>query len=331
MPLGANATLVVAISIGYSLKSYNVFVGSLRSHYNGPVLLLTNGSCKEVHHYCRRNRVRLVSGSAARRYELNDSSKMSIMVSRFLAYDHACADYSFCFASDFRDIYFAANPFASFASFERASPNLLVVPMEHHRAHADGHAFGRSPINRNALHACFAECRATEPNADACADVESKMVLNDGALHGSPSAFAALAVLFREHMHRLNQWSRARFWVQCSDQALFNYFVHRRLGALRSISIEMQPRGHGVVHTLYEVTQRPWTLADVLREDGVVTNFDRSVSAVVHMYDRLPTRYLRNLSAWRQFRLKEAPVPCAAPVPVRERMSYLQKNVRIRK
>ena len=63
------------------------------------------------------------------------------------------------------------------------------------------------------------------------------------------------------------------------------------------LTIALQPRGTGAVHTLYEVSRRPWTLAEYQRDDGAILNVDGTLSPVVHMWDRLPPRYWTNFTA----------------------------------
>ena len=289
-------SLVVAIAIGYDHDAFSLFVGSLRAHYSGDVLLYGSArTSSRVRVYCEQRRVTLRTDSEA--LGLNLTSKMRIMHTRFLLYAHACTRprYSVCFASDFRDIFFQAHPFVPLAGFGSHPPDLLA-PMEYNGT------IGASPINKNWIRSCYGD--------KAALAVSPCSTVNDGAIFGTPEGFAALAERFGEAV-RLDLAGRSRHyqhWVVCGDQGVFNHALHTRAGALRHLShVAVQPRGRGIVNTLYQFrNSNPRDLhRQLLSSDGLVMNDDGSPSAVVHMWDRISAIVVRNMSTRNRF--KKAP------------------------
>lgn len=124
---------------------------------------------------------------------------------------------------------------------------------------------------------------------------------------GTPEGFAALGEAFADAV-RLDLATRTRkfnFWVVCGDQAVFNYAVHS--GALdgRNVSVAIEPRGSGVINTLYRFRHESNLLsARIDRTTGLVLNEDRvTPSPVVHMHDRMPLavqRSMRELRRWQE-------------------------------
>lgn len=167
------ADLVTAIAIGYDIAHFAVFVGSLRAHYSGDVTLFGSANTSSrIVSFCARQRVELRTDSV--RLGLNTSSKMRLMHSRFLLYAQACTrpKYGLCLASDFRDIFFQAHPFASLRRRFGGAASLpdLLAPMETDSLPApedgaDGKAtpgtIAASPINRNWLRTCYGDGAAS--------------------------------------------------------------------------------------------------------------------------------------------------------------------------
>ena len=359
------ADLVTAIAIGYDIAHFAVFVGSLRAHYSGDVTLFGSANTSSrIVSFCARQRVELRTDSV--RLGLNTSSKMRLMHSRFLLYAQACTrpKYGLCLASDFRDIFFQAHPFASLRRRFGGAASLpdLLAPMEMDSLPApedggDGKAtpgtIAASPINRNWLRTCYGDGAASlignrsilnvrsargprvarprprgrhegrrrtncMPVVHACS---SKPVASspfplplslsqDGAVIGTPEGLAVLAERFDDAVRR-DLASRARHfqhWVVCGDQAVFNFAVHS--GSLRHrdtgahLSVLLEPRGSGVVNTLYRFRHAPHELSARLSADGLVLNEDRvTPSPVVHMFDRMQLplqRKMRELRRWQQ-------------------------------
>lgn len=195
----ATEDLVVAVAIGYGIAEFSVFVGSLRHHFTGDVLLYGSADTSgPVRSYCAQKRVELRTDSVA--LGLNTTTKMRLMHSRFLLYVRACARprYGLCLASDFRDIFFQSNPFTALRlRYGSSTPPDLLAPMEiehHEQRHALRNAtgagtIGASPINRNWLRTCYGD--------GAAFLMDSKSILNDG----EPKRHAADAQRSRERRY----------------------------------------------------------------------------------------------------------------------------------
>ena len=84
----------------------------------------------------------------------------------------------------------------------------------------------------------------------------------------------------------LEEMERSSYTEGCSaqDQGHLNYIYYSNKF---SVPIEMQLQGEGIVNTVGYITPR-CSIVDHLNGEGLVTNYDQSVSAVVHQYDRFP-------------------------------------------
>ena len=284
--LGRN--VVVSVSTGYPRSYYQLFVGSLRAHYSGPIVLFDARERQDVDAYCRDQRVELHRRESAARFGLNDSSTMRLLFTRFVFYSRVCSARSarsgMCFACDFRDTFFQANPFA--AAAVRHQPDLALFE------EGLGTLF-ESTINKNWLRACYGDAELSR--------IGGRRTINAGAVFGSAAGLAALADIFAGAWQLASRGIRFRFRVQCTDQGVLNHAVLTRAPRLRGLSVDVQPLGRGLVRTMYSLKQaRPEAVARLLSRSGAVLNDDGAPCATVHMWDRVRVRFWCNFSVLRR-------------------------------
>eukprot|EP00966_Prymnesium_polylepis_P051450 1190685-Prymnesium_polylepis.1 len=111
-------TAVISQAMGYPLRHFVAFLGSLRRHYAGHVILLVSNS-RAVLRYCGEQRA-----------ECNVMPARQAMPDqpfRFIKYAELCtAAFDWCFTCDFRDVFFQADPFASLL-LTSEPPSLIFV------------------------------------------------------------------------------------------------------------------------------------------------------------------------------------------------------------
>ena len=270
--MSSDLFLVVSVAVSYNYNAYQIFVGSLRAHYNGDIKLLTQANTSAlIRVYCKQHNVVLYSDVG-----VNTSDFNHLTHGRFSFYEMACKNYTYCFACDFRDVFFQTHPFKLFTAL---FPD-LVVSMEG-AMNSRRKNIGTSLINSNWIRTCYDETTASA--------VSSYPILNSGAIFGTPRGFQALAVVYKKAaMNKLvERWKFFRNWVFCADQAILNVAVHTRQPEVMSrLSIVYQPCGNGTVHTMY--TYRNFKHGIPISSTGVVLNDDGTASPIVHMWDRLP-------------------------------------------
>ena len=135
----------------------------------------------------------------------------------------------------------------------------------------------------------------------------------DGAIIGTPEGINALGEIFADAVRRDLAARSRRFqhWVVCGDQAIFNFAVHSRLlrhrGSGARLSVFLEPRGSGVINTLYRFRHAPHELSARMSGGGLVLNDDLvTPSPVVHMWDRMHAPIQRKMSELQRWKQKNA-------------------------
>ena len=121
--IGKNAgstvrTVVIAAALGYGINYFQIFLLTLRkkAKYNGDVVLFVEKSlAKEIAMFCDEMKVI--------RKPVPSGSHKGIRGGRFVGYEQVCKEYDWCFATDFRDVYFySIQPTMHSCIFVKPSP-----------------------------------------------------------------------------------------------------------------------------------------------------------------------------------------------------------------
>lgn len=249
-------TVIMAAAFSYKLSVFLRFLVPLRRVYLGQITLLVDNetATQEIIELCRRHnaKLRMVSKPS------------NPYLKRFELYAQVCkAPYVWCFASDFRDVYFQDDPFRSLLTQQSAAHLLLSEEYT-------GLQIQRNSFNKNWVSACFGH--------EGLEQVKNKQIICSGTIMGKPRGFAELQRKVN------NDWVTNHRGCQHvgSDQGIVNYLFYT--GQLTSTIA--QAWGEGIVNTLGQV---PITVkAKYLHTGGkfLVTNNDGTLSPVVHQYDR---------------------------------------------
>lgn len=283
LPQPQSVTMVMGLVWRYELGVLSRFINSLRRHHSGDVLMLLPSKPPAS--------IRSAF-AAARVTEVPVSTIADTAVERFRDYARVCvAPYQLCLASDIRDVFFQADPFASILGLGDSSggvapPDLLLSEEEL--------KIGECPHNSQWVRMAWGP---EELNA-----IGNHSVINSGVVIGTPRGLCKLADLIpatRPHMAAKSASKRRKqlfgaFW----DQPTLEYLVHHKGGTkLTGLRVVLQPRGRGVVNTVgvfggYFSRGRPDLnvtafTSQYMDQRAMVLNDDGAPSAVVHQYDRL--------------------------------------------
>ena len=309
------------------VRAYQRFLLTLRQHFAGPVVIFVEREPgpegaplpDTISELCSRLGVELefvdfdgtgwrqvVWDPEAERWRLwgNEWGLREMLRERFRWYADACArmtDTGRCLATDFRDVYFQADPFA------RAPAGADLVLAQEPAAYGVGLTI-REDVDFDAkwLRDCYGDA--------ALELIGDEAIVCAGTLIGTPSAL-------RVYHDELFVDDAAR---ECNDQAILNFRLYtgdlERAFARHGLRVEVERFGAGTVATVgtlnakcVDVVAGETVVASVDscrsdraidRERGLFLNDDGSVPAVVHQYDRVPalvdileeiTRELRRL------------------------------------
>ena len=250
----ASDTVVVSAAVGYDLNTFKRFVVPLRKVYSGDVVLFVSNPPSDVIELCNKNRI------VTRK--LPPQKHLTLTEARFFGYSKVCQDYSLCFATDFRDVFFQGNPFDGVPTGYD-----IILSEEFSKIR-----IATCPYNSNWIKSCWGSGTLQQigKNSPICA----------GTLMGTPRGFKELINAF---VHELRLIRRFPGCVP-NDQGILNFLYYTKK---LSVPVLVQPRGSGVVNTVGYIQPRS-TIGNYLTLDGWVKNDNGSLSAVVHQYDRFP-------------------------------------------
>ncbi len=245
--LSAKKTVIIAAAIGYGIYEFKNFVIPLRKVYTGDVILFVNAKLpSDVVELCKQHNIFTRA--------LPTGSRLGVKGNRYIGYAEVCNNYQWCFATDFRDVFFQSDPFHNVPSAD------LILFEEHRR-----HSIGTCPYNSNWIRSCWGNT--------FLASVSSKPILCSGTIMGTPIGFAQL----KDEM--LSEMSKTST-LQCSarDQGHLNYLYYAH-----KIRATVQKQGYGIVNTVgYDTDEKIQKYTSA----GAVLQYDGSISPVVHQYDR---------------------------------------------
>eukprot|EP00940_MAST-03C_sp_MAST-3C-sp2_P000018 g18.t1 len=247
--------VIIAAAVGYNRDVFRRFVVPLRRVYAGDVILFTGDTpAQDVVELCRKYDVRLKT--------LPSGSHLGVKGNRYTGYAQECVGYDYCFATDFRDVFFQADPFKSVPSGYD-----LILSEEFKKVRIK-----TCPYNSGWIRSCWGPAFLNKigDNAPICS----------GTIMGTPAGFAALKTAMLTEMDK----SSKKRGCTARDQGHLNYLY---FADAMHVPTLVEPRGTGIVNTVGYITPRS-TIGEYMNADGLVKNEDGSTSAVVHQYDRFP-------------------------------------------
>ena len=317
MPIVGNyvATLVMSLAIGYQdPELFYIFVGTLRaSGYAGDVVLVVGERVPSVaRKFCEAHNVSLLPRAMINM--ANSSTSHGLMhpqFQRFAIYPDLCQSrYDACFATDFRDVYFQADPFATLQAAPNGTRGWLVGSIEH--ANTD---VATDVVNANWVSVCYGR-GSRELKA-----MRKKPIVCSGVLFGNAAAFSALA-----HGYAHTTCREARDGI---DQGVLNALIHapsqrKLLHGIVNITLQLPGAGNVMSLSAYK-SHVPKLLAGggvqggdraewpITYAEGSLRRRDTGAPvAVIHQYDRLvfspwgPSLRFATLERFKR-------VPCMAP------------------
>jgi hypothetical protein len=254
MPIVGNyvATLVMSFAIGYQdPELFYIFVGTLRaSGYAGDVVLVVGERVPSVaRKFCEAHNVSLLPRAMINM--ANSSASHGLMhpqFQRFAIYPDLCQSrYDACFATDFRDVYFQADPFATLQAAPNGTRGWLVGSIEH--ANTD---VATDVVNANWVSVCYGR-GSRELKA-----MRKKPIVCSGVLFGNAAAFSALA-----HGYAHTTCREARDGI---DQGVLNALIHapsqrKLLGAVH-ITLQLPGAGNVISLSAYKMHVRKLPVLD---------------------------------------------------------------------
>ena len=121
LPRPGSTTVVMCLAWSYPIERFRQYVGSLRAHYRGDVVMLLAGQPPpEIHEYLVANRITQVPVVTIADHILH----------RFSDFSRICSAYQRCISTDFRDVFFQADPFAADGAGAKADAADLVFQLE---------------------------------------------------------------------------------------------------------------------------------------------------------------------------------------------------------
>jgi len=250
-----STTVVIAAALNYGITEFTNFVVPLRRVYDGYVVLFVNDDLPaDVIVLCTSHNITT--------RPLPTGSRLGVKGNRYIGYSEVCRDYDWCFATDFRDVFFQADPFAS----PREGYDLVLAE------EFASVTIKTCPYNSKWIKTCWGE--------PFLVDIGDNTPICSGTIMGTPHGFEVLMTAMLSEMEATSQTKGC----SARDQGHLNYlYFANKL----SVPVLVEPRGTGIVNTIGYITPRS-TIGDFLNPNGLVKNTDGSVSSVVHQYDRFP-------------------------------------------
>ena len=264
--------LIVAAAVNYDISTFSKFIIPLRKVFNGDVIILvgqTELKSRAHRALCIENRVKMKL--IVRKTALGSKGD------RFAAYAVECARYSWCLASDFRDVLFQADPFSAVETLPRDVD--LVLFLEEDRikmgvkslplCHQTSRGNCTCPYNSMWIRSCWGDGFLEK--------ISTSTPICSGVILGTPAGFHDLSRAMLTEMKK----SSKKSGCLARDQGHLNYIYHS--GSLQ-VKTHVFRRGKGAVNTVGYISHA--SILEKVSLSGLVLNEDRSVSAVIHQYDR---------------------------------------------
>ena len=252
--------MVIAAAMGYGLEDYRRFLVPLRKVYKGAVVLFSDA---------RGDALALCQALSAQVRELPLESALGVRGNRYVGYDQVCADYDACLATDFRDVVFQDDPFSALpGGFGVEGGYQLVLTQEYAAVRIRD-----CKHNRNWLGTCW--------GYDWVDSIAENGIICSGTILGTPAGFRLLRKVMLAEMAVSASKGPA---CTARDQGHLNYVYLTHKLAHERVFVEQQ--GRGIMNTVGYIPEKD--IGRHLNAEGLVVNYDASVSPVVHQYDRFP-------------------------------------------
>ena len=276
-------TVVMAAAMNYGLSEFKNFVVPLRKVYTGDVILFVNANLPpDVVKLCQQHNIITRA--------LPTGSRLGVKGNRYIGYSEVCNNYQWCFATDFRDVFFQENPFLKL-------PNADLILFEEDNHVKMGYRKDRPsctptvsipctcPYNANWIRTCWGN--------EFLSSITDESPICSGTIMGTPRGFVEL----KDKMLAEMTTTASKDGCTARDQGHLNYLYFANHLDVPTV---VQLRGEGIVNTVGYITPRN-AINDHLK-GGYVVNKDNKVSAVVHQYDRFPEliALLRELVHWKK-------------------------------
>ena len=267
--------LVMSIAVGYPTEVFDVFLGTLRDGgYRGGIALVVGESLSdEVTELCRRHSATLYPRlQVGLQDDAHGAGLQHPQFLRFSVYPKLCLHhFDACFATDFRDVVFQADPFLGLRT--PLQSDWLVVALEQSRTVAE------DSVNSLWVNACYGR------HSQELKSMRGKTVVCSGTIFGSPAGFEVLAAAYKRTACR-----SARDGI---DQGVLNTLIYApsQRHLLKAMHITLQPLSAGQVVTLGgfkgpRLAHLPYAITFNATE-GILRRPDTGAAyPVVHQYDR---------------------------------------------
>jgi hypothetical protein len=213
--------VVITTAVSYTLHEWERFAVPLRRVYDGDVFVLVEEREKEVwEQAAAKYRLKTVllalrekppKGGEAQASEKTLLHANAVKKARYEQYNRICASYDWCFATDFRDVFFQADPFARL-------PTGFDLALSEEWA---GYSLGKCQVNSEWLLGCFPH--------EFFNRVKKRPIICSGTILGTPAGFVALSEAMLA-AYRSTQGKRGCF---ARDQGHLIYVVYS--GALEKL------------------------------------------------------------------------------------------------
>lgn len=263
--------VVMAAALGYGLQDFQNFILPLRAVSDDDIVLfVTDGISKEIKDLCNHYGVTTK--------KLPSGSRLGVKGNRYIGYAEICQNYHWCFATDFRDVFFQDDPFKSIpAAYD------LILSEEFHTV-----SISKCPYNSKWIQSCWGNSVLSE--------IGFNIPICSGTILGNSKGFQTL----KESMLTEMQTTSKTTGCEARDQGHLNYLYYTQK---IKVNILVQPRGKGIVNTIGYITPKN-TISQYLNVNGNVVNDNGIISPVVHQYDRFP----EVVSALKALLLKVSPI-----------------------
>ena len=247
--------VVMAAAVGYGLQDFENFILPLRRVSDADIVLFVpDDISNQLKQICHENDVIMTP--------LPTGSRLGVKGNRYIGYAETCQRYDMCFATDFRDVFFQADPFEN-----EQDQYDLILSKEFASV-----SIKKCPYNREWIQSCWGDSFLSK--------VGHEVPICSGTIMGNSKGFEALKNAMLTEMQKTSNDPNCK----ARDQGHLNYLYYAKLIPVKILA---QPRGEGIVNTVGYIYPRK-SISDYLNKDHRVINDDGSLSPVVHQYDRFP-------------------------------------------
>lgn len=277
-------TVIISTAVSYTLHEWERFVIPLRRVYNGDVAVVVARSEEKIWgELVAKHRITVVAlddKALGKEAFKTQASENAVKKARYAKYNSVCAAYDWCFATDFRDVFFQADPFAMLPL-----PYDLILSQEW-----AGYPIKKCHINSEWLLSCWPQ---SFYNA-----FKTRPIICSGTILGTPLGFQQLGeAMLAEYANTAKRGPRCL----ARDQGHLIYlFYSGELEKRMPKRVLVQEAGKGAAMTLALLS--PPAIASFVQR-RMAHNADGNPAPVAHQFDRwgdLTTMYEWQLLLMKQ-------------------------------